>query len=100
MKLLQIEMLALNITLNPVIYTVTNKKFREFLLSRVLRVRARRRSVGLSVSGTTTKQQKMTTMTSPRLSVLSNPRTSVDSIAMGLSSPARPTSALEGVQEL
>ena len=35
--ILQIEMLGLNVTLNPLIYTVTNRRFRNFVFKRVLR---------------------------------------------------------------
>ena len=37
----QIEMLGLNVTLNPVIYTVTNRRFRDFLLKTIFRRRTK-----------------------------------------------------------
>ena len=37
----QIEMLGLNVTLNPVIYTLTNRRFRDFLVRTVFRRRTK-----------------------------------------------------------
>ena len=63
----QIEMLGLNVTLNPVIYTVTNRRFRDYLVKTIFR---RRRKPGQYLNRSFSGNRDLNVM--HRLSVFSS----------------------------